>query len=557
MEVMEIYNRVKPWRVAGVVVVLAVAVVASVYGATTISGWSRPADAGAPPPAPPQQPASQEIPVRGRLVFPRRAVLTFETAGKVGEVLVREGDQVAPGQALVRLDDLTVSALRVTLAQAEFDRDAARQALQRAQKADFSEAPLQRAEHEAAVAQARKELDDAEKKLGDFRRDYQSNLAAALQKQADTEKALDDAITALGYIDRDQSQDLVNARKELADAETSLDGAIKDMADFDQNYQADLEAARVKRTSALNALRLAEDVLSDFYFSLGHIRQFSGFDDDVPHRGLEEMSRLQAAVAAAQASLEQAKGDLAHLEGNRPLLLQERQAAEAAALATLNAARDEVADLEAGISPSLEHQQRRAAAEAARAQLAQAEMDLQQERIGPDLAELAVREKAVDLAREKLGDLEGPDPFEVAVKEAGVLAAQAKTDDARKKLEGATLRAPFAGVVSLVNVSVEDLVSDESRVLEVVDPAQVEVDGLVDATEVQRVSAGATARVSIASMPGEELVGTVLGVAEEPRTERGVVSYLVRIKVALPEDQAAPVRLSPVNVVIIHRGPGA
>ena len=175
----------------------------------------------------------------------------------------------------------------------------------------------------------------------------------------------------------------------------------------------------------------------------------------------------------------------------------------------------------------------------------------------PDLAELTVREKAVDLAREKLSDLEGPDPFEIAVKEAGVLAALAKADDARKKLEGATVRAPFAGVVSLVNVSVEDLVSDESRVLEVVDPAQVEVDGLVDATEVQRVSAGATARVSIASMPGEALVGTVLGVAEEPRTERGVVSYLVRIKVALPEDQAAPVRLSPVNVVIIHRGPGA
>lgn len=550
-----ILSRVKPWHLGAAALVLAVAV-AAVYGGGAISGWSRPADTGTPASAGQAQdaqepPGTREVAVRGRLAFPQRAALTFDSGGKVGEVLVREGDRVEAGQALARLDQLTVSALQVGLAQAEFDLDAARQALARAQKADFAGAPLQRAEHESAVAGARKEMEDAQRRLRDFQRNYHQDLAGALQAVADAEADLDAAQTALGHFERDQSQDLANARKAVADAETALDRAVKELDEFDQNYQRDLAAARSERAGALDDLRFAEDVLNEFYVSLGITRRFSGFDDDVPHRSLEEMRRLQANVESGRTRLEQAERDLAHLEGNRSLLLQEKQTAVEAARADLNTARDEVAELEAGIRPSLEHQRRRAAVEEARARLAQAEMDLQREQDGPDQAELAVRERSVALARENLSDLEGPDPYDVAVREAALLAARAEFDDARKNLEGATVRAPFAGIVSLVNVTVDDVIHDKSRVLELVDPSQVEVDGLVDATDVGLVQVGSTARVSIASMAGRELSGTVVRMAEEPRTERGVVSYPVRIRVALPEGMEVPVRLSAVTVAIV------
>ena len=39
-------------------------------------------------------------------MFPKRAELTFESSGDVGEILVEEGDRVREGQVLARLDEV-------------------------------------------------------------------------------------------------------------------------------------------------------------------------------------------------------------------------------------------------------------------------------------------------------------------------------------------------------------------------------------------------------------------------------------------------------------------
>ena len=184
-----------------------------------------------------------------------------------------------------------------------------------------------------------------------------------------------------------------------------------------------------------------------------------------------------------------------------------------------------------------------AAVEEAEAKLAQAEIDRQEEVTGPDQVDLAVRQKAVALAREKLTDLiDGPDAFEVGVKSAAVAAAEAEVADALKDLEGAAVRARFDGIVALVNVEIDDEVTDESRVLEIIDATVLEVDGLVDAIDTDFVQLGAKSNITIASVPGQEFQGTVISVADEPRTERGVVSYPVRVRVDLPEDVEVPAR---------------
>jgi hypothetical protein len=82
------------------------------------------------------------------------------------------------------------------------------------------------------------------------------------------------------------------------------------------------------------------------------------------------------------------------------------------------------------------------------------------------------------------------------------------------------------------------------------------VAGLIGAIDFRFVEKRARARVTIGSLPGEEFEGTVTRVAEEPRTERGVVSYPVRIAVDLPEGFEVPVRLSPVTTVILYEGSG-
>jgi HlyD family secretion protein len=145
-----------------------------------------------------------------------------------------------------------------------------------------------------------------------------------------------------------------------------------------------------------------------------------------------------------------------------------------------------------------------------------------------------------------------PDPLDVALQEARVARAQARVDDALEDLEGAMVRAPFDGVVSLLNAEVDDIVNDESRVLEIVSPGSVEVDGLIDATNLQFIKEGARAKVSIASLPGQGFEGTVTWVAEEPRKERGVVSYPVRIQVDVPPGVEVPVGLGQVTSVVLY-----
>jgi hypothetical protein len=61
---------------------------------------------------------------------------------------------------------------------------------------------------------------------------------------------------------------------------------------------------------------------------------------------------------------------------------------------------------------------------------------------------------------------------------------------------------------------------------------------VIDAIDIAFVNEGAKSKVRIASLPGLEFEGSVSQVADEPRTERGVVSYPVRIKVDLPEGLA-------------------
>lgn len=601
----------KPWYLGALAAAAVVASLAT-YGAFSFSG-------GSDQPGQPvnrqvalaqQQGQRMEIPVKGRLAFPNRVELTFDTDGKVGQILVADGDSVVRGQVLARLDDLTVTALEENLARARFDLDQAQDTLERA-KEEFLTTPLQRAEFEAEISQARQDVNDAEERLADFQRDYQQDLAEARKAKADSEVALDDAqetlddfqrdtnrnlaralmtnvdaelamdnaAEQLNFYQRDQAQDLANARQEVSEAEDALDAAEEALADFDAEYAAALADTRLAVADAENSLEVAEDTLTDFIVSLGNTRVFG--EDEV-----EELERLQTEVEEADTNLVQANTGLAELAGNRSLFFQGRQAAVATTQANLFEAQDGVEELEDELDQLLEFQLRQAAAvmaqadldqaqkdlkdelagpdplvlrkleaavEANQAELAQAEFDLAKEMFGPDTVELAFRQKELAKSREVLIELvNGPDLFDVAVKEAAVASAQAQVDDALDELAGVTVRAPFEGIIRLVNVDLDDLVTDESRVIEMVDPSRVEVEGLVDAADIRLVKELAKAKVRISPQEDQEFGGVVTRVSAQPRTERGVVSYPITISVEIPEALQITLELAAVSTVVIY-----
>jgi len=604
-----------------------VAILVAVIAGLSYGGWALFVQNDSRPPAPVAQPVAKqqesvrrEVAVKGRLVFPKRAELTFESSGDVGEILVEEGDWVREGQVLARMDKVTRFKLGKVLAQAELDLDQAKDALGEARE-EFAGTPLEQAEFEQKIASARKAKEDAEEKLADFQRDYLRDLADAVKAKAEQEVALDvaqekledfqrdsnqtladaltdkvaaelvldDALEQLEYYPRDRDQDVADAVEARATAETTLDNAKESLAEFDNDYQEALANTRLAVGNAKNTVDEAEDALTAFIGPLGTIKSLNPNNDDEENEVVREIRRLQTAVQEAKTGQIQTEITLRELEGDRLLLLQAREAAVDAAQFAFQESGDKVADVSDLSDQQLELEKRQAAVATARAKLEQADADLEEEMVGPDPLVLAELEAGVEAARAKLeqvnADLEeemtgpdqaelelrqkdaaqkrevfidltdGPDPFQVALKTAEVAASLAKVEDALEDFLGSTLRAPFDGRVSLVNLEIDDPVNDESRVMEIIDPRQVEVAGLVDAIDLPFVQLQALARLQIGALPGRELFGVVTALGENPRTERGVVSYSIDITVELPSDVVMPIDPSSVAVVVVFEAP--
>ena len=65
-------------------------------------------------------------------------------------------------------------------------------------------------------------------------------------------------------------------------------------------------------------------------------------------------------------------------------------------------------------------------------------------------------------------------------------------------------------------------------------------------------STSAEARVRISTLEGREFAGVVTRVSRQPRTERGVVSYPITIRVEIPEAVQIPLELGAVSAVVIY-----
>jgi len=117
---------------------------------------------------------------------------------------------------------------------------------------------------------------------------------------------------------------------------------------------------------------------------------------------------------------------------------------------------------------------------------------------------------------------------------AELVNAQASLEDARERLEGATIKAPFDGIIDRVDVTEGDRLKTEVPALLLVDPTELEIDGIVDEIDALRVEAGQQAKILLDALPEVELDGEVKAIAIVATEERGVVNYRVLITVEPP-----------------------
>jgi hypothetical protein len=237
-----------------------------------------------------------------------------------------------------------------------------------------------------------------------------------------------------------------------------------------------------------------------------------------------QVSLTASQFAKATANLKKAETDVADVQGAPDLFeLPVRQRKEFLARATWEEASEDLWELTEDIDPLKTQRQR---------------------------ALTAVGEARYNEAATRLKAVQNRLPREVELRQANVSLSRGVVSEALENYQGAILKAPFAGVISLVNVEPDDEVTRDSRIVEIVDPTVLEVESFVNASNAKLISSEARATVTIENFPDYISTSSDSSVSNNPRTERGIISYSVTIAVDVPSGTEVPVGLSGVTVVI-------
>jgi HlyD family secretion protein len=169
----------------------------------------------------------------------------------------------------------------------------------------------------------------------------------------------------------------------------------------------------------------------------------------------------------------------------------------------------------------------------------------------PDSLEVEKADAALALAEAKLADAQreydrlkdGPDPKDIQAAEARVTAIQAT-------LDAATLRAPFAGTISEVNILPGDLVNAGTAAFRVDDLSSQLVDVNISEVDINRIQVGQDATLSFDAIQDKEYTGTVIEVGSVGVNTGGVVNFNVTVRLNDADAQVKSGMTAAVNIVV-------
>lgn len=159
-------------------------------------------------------------------------------------------------------------------------------------------------------------------------------------------------------------------------------------------------------------------------------------------------------------------------------------------------------------------------------------------------AAVSKAEDMVDAAREMLEEAEmsvadateGEGGLMVDLRRAELASATLALEDLLKQREEATLRAPFAGIVSVLNAVPGEALPEDVRVaVEILDTSVVELIGSVDETDVLRVAEGDPAEVFLDALPGQTFSGVVSSIASAAESQQGIAVFSLKIQIRVPD----------------------
>ncbi|MBC7251379.1 MAG: efflux RND transporter periplasmic adaptor subunit [Anaerolineae bacterium] len=260
----------------------------------------------------------------------------------------------------------------------------------------------------------------------------------------------------------------------------------------------------------------------------------------------------QAELAAAEASLAAALDTYQQLlnsptaEDLRRAELQVEQARlnlwaaqiERDALGGTDAAEAKVGSMEVALElAELELQQLKegptvAEIKNAAAQVEQARDYLEKLKNSPTASDIAAARAQVAAAEAELDRLKSsPTDEDLAIAQAQVDQAQAALDQAQIALADAIITAPFDGVVARVGAEAGEFIMANTPMIVLVDTSSYHIVASIDEADIGKVSEGQKVALTLDAFPGEQLNGIVSLISPISTMEGGVVSYDVRIDI--------------------------
>ena len=117
-------------------------------------------------------------------------------------------------------------------------------------------------------------------------------------------------------------------------------------------------------------------------------------------------------------------------------------------------------------------------------------------------------------------------------------------------MDKTTLRAPFDGIVRLVTIAPGEAATLDVRAIQIVDPYDVSVLGLVESNYIDRITTQSAAEVTLAAMPNQIYAAQIATISDTARTERGIISFPVRFTLTVPQNAPPPINPGLVSVTI-------
>ncbi len=496
--------------------------------------------------------------------------LPFQTSGRVETVLVAEGDEVQTGQMLARLE---TRELKLALADAEANLEAAQASLEQAQKGNATPYDLEsaRASVDQSAAQLRQQV-NGNATTGDIA-SAQANLRSAQaqlgQQLTNSEAEIADAASRLRVAQSNLDDLLAGPKPEdLSVAQRNYDQALAQYNGEVVNLQETRDRLSLEKTQAQQAMeqaaisvQTAQSEYSTAYWRYQGVRDDGTVPETTEMASLnpdtltdygqlteaEAFRQAQLKLQDAETALEKAQVAFENAQQAEITGVQQAEQSLTSAEATLRDAQVQLEVEQAGATEAerieaqeaveqarieLERLQNSRDAEIVQSQAAvdQAAANLLQLQEGGSEAEIAAAQASLEQAQAQYEELTAPaTETDLRIEQTAVRQAENDLERARIDLEHAELVAPFAGVVTAVDIVPGSVMGESTTAISLIDRDPLHVDLTLNENDVTQAAIGQKVALSISALPDWEATGTVTYVAPVSEADSEVVTYRVRV----------------------------